>query len=588
MIGSIIGDIVGSVYEFTLKNNKTKDFQFFNPNGNYTDDTILTIATADWLLYGGEVAHYYSRYGKNYPQPPMGGYGGGFKRWIIRTIRQQDFRPYNSCGNGSAMRVGPVGWAFNTKEEVLAMAKKSAECTHNHPEGIKGAQATALAILMARQGCDKEEIRTEIEQRFRYNLQFTCNEIRPTYTWGGICQDCVPQAIVAFLDGEDFEDSIRNAISIGGDSDTIGCITGSIAEAYFGVPDNLRNQVMDYLPTEFHDIIGEFENKYGKGTYRNRPTPLSRNYWNILGPFVSDRGNTITLAKYNKIHHTSFRFQDVYEEKYVEILKKKVSEKVRDVEIEGLYSSIEGFLYWDETQETESIKIYNALRGEVVVNSRGEFAVNKDKNSVEELRKAYHNLCKKEDKAEYYNFLGIIYANDSFKDVDENTDPEYYFNIAAQKGSVNGAYNSAVWNASNIKETNEKYKWYLVGANKALNSENTDYASNAKSIITIYTNLAIMYHKGIGTEKNETEAEKWYKIAIEKGATKALLNLGVLYIEQGRASEAMELYAKAIRDDVTGWEGKQIKKIFMKLALNGKQFSQYYVNFEFNQMIKDL
>lgn len=120
------------------------------------------------------------------------------------------------------MRVGPVGWAFDTKEEVLSMAKKSAECTHNHPEGIKGAQATALAIMMARQGCTKEEIRSEIEKRFEYNLQFTCDEIRPTYTWGGTCQDSVPQAIVAFLDGKDFEDSVRNAISIGGDSDTIG------------------------------------------------------------------------------------------------------------------------------------------------------------------------------------------------------------------------------------------------------------------------------------------------------------------------------------------------------------------------------
>ena len=161
------------------------------------------------------------------------------------------------------MRIGPVGWAFNTKEDILAMAKKSSECTHDHPEGIKGAQATALAIMMARQGCDKEDIRTEIEKRFEYNLQFTCDEIRPTYTWGGTCQDSVPQAIVAFLDGKDFEDSVRNAISIGGDSDTIGCITGSIAEAYFGVPDELRKQAIKYLPAEFLDIITEFENKYG-------------------------------------------------------------------------------------------------------------------------------------------------------------------------------------------------------------------------------------------------------------------------------------------------------------------------------------
>ena len=262
MIGSIIGDIVGSVYEFTPNNIKTKQFEFFNPNGSYTDDSILTFATADWLLHGGKVAHYYSNYGEKYPWP-MGGYGGGFKLWLIRTIRQQDYRPYNSCGNGSAMRVGPVGWAFDTIEEILAKAKESAECTHNHPEGIKGAQATALAIMMARHGCDKDEIRSEIEKRFEYDLQFTCEQIRPTYTWGGTCQDSVPQAIVAFLDGEDYEDSIRNAISIGGDSDTIGCITGSIAEAYFGVPADLRNSAMNYLPEETQSIISEFENKFG-------------------------------------------------------------------------------------------------------------------------------------------------------------------------------------------------------------------------------------------------------------------------------------------------------------------------------------
>lgn len=262
MIGSIIGDIVGSVYEFTPNNIKTKQFEFLNPNGSYTDDSILTFATADWLLHGGEVANYYSKYGEKYPWP-MGGYGGEFKLWLVRSIRQQDYRPYNSCGNGSAMRVGPVGWAFDTIEEILAKAKESAECTHNHPEGIKGAQATALAIMMARHGCDKNEIRSEIEKRFEYDLQFTCEQIRPTYTWGGTCQDSVPQAIVAFLDGEDYEDSIRNAISIGGDSDTIGCITGSIAEAYFGVPADLRTSAMKYLPEEFQSIISEFENKFG-------------------------------------------------------------------------------------------------------------------------------------------------------------------------------------------------------------------------------------------------------------------------------------------------------------------------------------
>ena len=260
MIGSIIGDIVGSIYEFS--NIKTKDFELFKPECEYTDDSVLTFATADWLLHGGNVAHYYSRYGQEYPYP-MGGYGNGFKDWLIRSSRQGIYEPYNSCGNGSAMRVSPVGWAFNTKADVLEWARKSAECTHNHPEGIKGAQATALCILMARQGKSKEEIRQEIEQEFQYDLCFTCDEIRPTYGWGGTCQDSVPQAIVAFLDGTDFEDCIRNAISIGGDSDTIACITGGIAEAFYGVPAEIREKALTYLDDGLIHILNEFENRYG-------------------------------------------------------------------------------------------------------------------------------------------------------------------------------------------------------------------------------------------------------------------------------------------------------------------------------------
>ena len=260
MIGSIIGDIVGSIYEFS--NIKTKDFELFKPECEYTDDSVLTFATADWLLHGGNVAHYYSRYGQEYPYP-MGGYGNGFKDWLIRSSRQGIYEPYNSCGNGSAMRVSPVGWAFNSKTSILQLARKSAECTHNHPEGIKGAQATALCILMARLGKSKEEIRQEIEQEFQYDLHFTCDEIRPTYGWGGTCQDSVPQAIVAFLDGTDFEDCIRNAISLGGDSDTLGCITGGIAEAFHGVPANIREKALTYLDDGLIRILNEFENRFG-------------------------------------------------------------------------------------------------------------------------------------------------------------------------------------------------------------------------------------------------------------------------------------------------------------------------------------
>ncbi|MDY2916723.1 MAG: ADP-ribosylglycohydrolase family protein [Muribaculaceae bacterium] len=271
MLGSIIGDIAGSTYEFN--NIKTKDFPFFAPGSVYTDDSILTIATADWILHGGQPAKYYSDYASEYPNPE-GGYGTSFKSWVIRSQRLGDTRPYNSCGNGSAMRVGPVGWAFDTIEEVMREARTSAACTHNHPEGIKGAQATAVCILLARQGATKDAIKQKIEEVFGYDLSLTIDEIRPRYSWTGLdgiidgatCQGSVPQAIRAFLDGKDFEDSIRNAVSIGGDSDTIACITGSIAEAFFGIPQELRVQAMNLLRPRFKDTVRLFEEKYGCGS----------------------------------------------------------------------------------------------------------------------------------------------------------------------------------------------------------------------------------------------------------------------------------------------------------------------------------
>ena len=316
--------------------------------------------------------------------------------------------------------------------------------------------------------------------------------------------------------------------------------------------------------------------------YKKRPAPLSSKLREIFKTFVSDRGNVISLIEYNKIHNTNFTLEDVYGKKYVEALKNEISEKVCDVEIKGLFNLQQGFLSWDNDLEVFTPKIYNTLFI-TEIREEGERIVGEKKDgNVDELRNAYHNLCKTEDKAEYYNFLGIIYANATTNDTTVNTDPEYYFNIAAQKGSIDGAYNSAAW----CQEPQKKFDWFLFGAKLVLREDSDKNTDNVSIIMLV--NLAIMYHKGIGTEKDETEAEKWYKIAIEKRATKALLNLGVLYIEQGRTSEAMELYAKAIRDDLTGWEGKQIKKIFMKLALNDKQFSQYYVNYEFNQFLKNL
>ena len=268
MIGSIVGDIVGSIYEFD--NIKTKDFPLFQPQMSYTDDSILTLATAEWLLQGGgNVADYYLKYADENPFP-MGSYGSMFVQWV-HLARRGIVRPYNSCGNGSAMRVGPVGWAFSTKSDTLENARKSAECTHNHPEGIKGAEATALCIFMARTGAAKENIREAIGHEYGYDLTMTVEEIRPRYSWhgidgmgnGGICQDSVPQAIICAIDAIDFEDAIRNAISIGGDSDTIGCITGNIAEALYGVPRCIYDKAMTYLPEHFGRLIQDFENRYG-------------------------------------------------------------------------------------------------------------------------------------------------------------------------------------------------------------------------------------------------------------------------------------------------------------------------------------
>lgn len=272
MIGSIIGDIAGSIYEFN--NIRTKEFEFFGKETEYTDDSILTIATADALLSGNftEVTDYYARYAEAYPSP-MGGYGASFKNWAVRKARTGYAPAYNSCGNGSAMRVGPVGWAFDTREEVLNAAEVSAKGTHNHPEGIKGAQAVALCIFMARRGADKKELRRCMENDFCYDFSLSVAELQARYSWqgvdgqgyGGICQDSVPQAIQCALQAADFEDAVRNAISIGGDSDTIGCITGAVAEALYGVPAAMHLRAMSYLPAAFRKIVHDFEAKYGSG-----------------------------------------------------------------------------------------------------------------------------------------------------------------------------------------------------------------------------------------------------------------------------------------------------------------------------------
>ena len=270
MIGSIIGDIVGSIYEFN--NIRTKDFPFFTGEKGFTDDSVLCIATAQWILEGCKIpSFYYADFASSH-RFIMGGYGTGFQNWLAKATRQGIYSPYNSCGNGSAMRIAPVGWAFDTEDEIMEKAKTSAECTHNHPGGIAGAQATALCILWGREGKSKEFIKSEIEKRFGYDLNPTVQYLQKCYSWKGMpdshwsgatCQGAVPQAIVCALQAENFEDAVRNAISIGGDSDTIGCIAGGIAEAIYGVPTAMRDKGLSFLTDDLRLVVETFEEKYG-------------------------------------------------------------------------------------------------------------------------------------------------------------------------------------------------------------------------------------------------------------------------------------------------------------------------------------
>ena len=259
MIGAIAGDIIGSIYE--LENITTKEFPLFSPECRFTDDTVLTVAVADVLLNDGNYTEKFKEYCRRYP---YAGYGTNFRNWALSSQSE----PYNSWGNGSAMRVSAIGYAIDNLNSVLQEAKRSAEVTHNHPEGIKGAQATAAAVFLARTEKDKTLIKSYIQNIFCYDLNFSLDEIRPTYRFnpsGISCQDSVPQAIVAFLESTDFEDAIRNAISIGGDSDTIACITGGIAQAFYGdVPDAIARLVLNKIDEPLSLVVKAFANKYLK------------------------------------------------------------------------------------------------------------------------------------------------------------------------------------------------------------------------------------------------------------------------------------------------------------------------------------
>ena len=258
MLGAIVGDIVGSVHEFTR--TKTKDFPLFTTEASFTDDTVLTLAVADWLLTGNDLIDLLQ---DAYAAHPLAGFGGGFNRWSRKRSRE----PYGSYGNGSAMRVSPVGFAFDDLGDVLAWAKKSAEVTHDHPEGIRGAQATAAAIWYARRERDRDVIRTALEARFGYDLSTPLDTIRPDYEFDVTCQGSVPQALRAFLEATSFEDAIRNAVSLGGDADTMAAITGGVAEAYWsGVPGDIATTALARLEAGQREVVSRFRERYTGAT----------------------------------------------------------------------------------------------------------------------------------------------------------------------------------------------------------------------------------------------------------------------------------------------------------------------------------
>ncbi|MDB6032070.1 MAG: hypothetical protein JWM16_2408 [Verrucomicrobiales bacterium] len=250
MLGAIAGDIIGSIYEH--RPIKTTKFPLFGPGCRFTDDSVLTVAVADCLLTGKAYAKEFENYFYRFPNA---GYGSGFCEWASSHHHQ----PYNSSGNGSAMRVSPVGWAFPDLEHTLAEAKKTAEVTHNHPEGIKGAQATPAAIFLARTGSSKEQIKEFVEKAFAYDLSQPLDSIRPAYRFDVSCQGTVPPALVAFLESTDYEDAVRKAVSLGGDSDTLACITGGIAEAFYkGVPESITERVLQILDEQLTSVTQRF------------------------------------------------------------------------------------------------------------------------------------------------------------------------------------------------------------------------------------------------------------------------------------------------------------------------------------------
>lgn len=255
MIGAIAGDVIGSIYEHhPIKNT---DFELFTNRSKFTDDTVCTIAVARWILSGGDLAPILKEYCIRFPHA---GYGGKFTQWMY----SDSLEPYNSFGNGSAMRVSPVGFAFDIEADVLKEAKRSADVTHNHPEGVKGAQATALAIFLARKGADKTTIQKEISSRFDYDLNRAYADIQPGYAFDVTCQGSVPESIIAFLASNSYEEAVRLAISLGGDADTQACIAGGIAQAFYSeIPKDIIDKTNTLLTSDMRETLTTFKDRFG-------------------------------------------------------------------------------------------------------------------------------------------------------------------------------------------------------------------------------------------------------------------------------------------------------------------------------------
>mgnify|MGYP001055805239 CR=1 FL=1 len=253
MWGAIIGDIIGSVFEANPV--KTTEFDLFTLNSTITDDTVMTVAVAEALINGSDFVSSFQKWGRRYPNA---GYGGNFINWLF----ENDPKPYNSWGNGAAMRVSPVGWLAHNEVELLNLARRSAEVSHNHPEGIKGAKAVAMAIFDARRGLAKNDIKIHLQQLLGYDFDRSLDKIRADYHFDVSCQGSVPEAIIAFLESENFESAIRNAISLGGDADTQACIAGAIAEAYYGkIPEQIIDLAEERLPSDILSVCEMFYDK---------------------------------------------------------------------------------------------------------------------------------------------------------------------------------------------------------------------------------------------------------------------------------------------------------------------------------------